>query len=112
MVDLGLKPPPKMGPHEFVPSSQPVPIGHSFEFGGATWRVTWCQRARVGWLLMIVPMPVGSEDWYATPAGRKQGEKEFRRALKDGTLQVNPDGLDVKQPDPKLLAELTDRAKQ
>jgi hypothetical protein len=50
-------------------------------------------------------------DWYATPDGRRQGQREFERALKNGTLQVS-NGLDVPPTDPKVLFELLKRAKE
>ncbi len=49
-------------------------------------------------------------DWYATPAGRRQTQREFERAIKDGTLMINPKGLNVPRTDPKLLAESLARA--
>lgn len=51
-------------------------------------------------------------DWYATPAGRRQTQREFERAIKDGTLMVNPKGLSIPRTDPKVLAELLARAKE
>ena len=51
-------------------------------------------------------------DWYATPAGRRQGRREFERAMKNGTLIVNPKELNIPPTDPKLLAELLARAKE
>ena len=49
--------------------------------------------------------------WYATPAGRRQTQREFERAIKDGTLIVNPKGLNIPRTDPKILAELLAHAK-
>ena len=51
-------------------------------------------------------------DWYATPEGRRQTQREFERAMKDGTLVVNPKGLNIPRTDPKVLAELLARAKE
>ena len=51
-------------------------------------------------------------DWYATPAGRRQTQREFERAIKDGTLVANPGGLNIPQTDPRILAELLARAKE
>jgi len=51
-------------------------------------------------------------DWYATPAGRRYTQREFERAVKDGTLMVNPQGLNLPQTDPALLGELLARAKE
>jgi ABC-type branched-subunit amino acid transport system substrate-binding protein len=51
-------------------------------------------------------------DWYATAAGRRQTQREFERAIKAGTLIVNPKGLNIPRTDPKILAELLARAKE
>jgi hypothetical protein len=51
-------------------------------------------------------------DWYATPAGRRQTQREFERAIKDGKLVLNPKGLSIPQTDPRLLNELLARAKE
>jgi hypothetical protein len=51
-------------------------------------------------------------DWYATPEGRRQTQREFERAMKDGTLMVNPKGLNIPRTDPNVLAELLARAKE
>jgi hypothetical protein len=51
-------------------------------------------------------------DWYATPAGRRQTEREFERAIKQGTLMVNPKGLNIPRTDPNLLAKLLASAKE
>ncbi|MCL6547187.1 MAG: hypothetical protein K6T61_18410 [Bryobacteraceae bacterium] len=54
---------------------------------------------------------VGAEAaWYATPEGRRQTQREFERALKEGTLLRSP-GSPVPQTDAKVLAELLERAK-
>ena len=50
-------------------------------------------------------------DWYATPEGRKQTEREFARALRSGTLS-QPAGLKLAKTDPKLLDQLMSHAKQ
>ena len=50
-------------------------------------------------------------DWYATPAGRRETEREFARALRKGTLS-HSEGLRIKKTDPKILEELMERAKQ
>jgi hypothetical protein len=50
-------------------------------------------------------------DWYATPAGRRQGIREFERAIKNGTLVVSGPS-NIPRTDPKLLAELLARAKE
>jgi hypothetical protein len=49
--------------------------------------------------------------WYATPGGRRQTQREFERALKDGTVIVS-DGSNIPRTDPKILAELVARAKE
>jgi hypothetical protein len=51
-------------------------------------------------------------DWYATLAGRRQTQREFVRALRDGTLMVNPKGLKIPRTDTIMLAELLARAKE
>jgi hypothetical protein len=50
-------------------------------------------------------------DWYATPEGRRQTEREFSRALRAGTLSRSS-GLSAAKTDPKTLAQLMDRAKE
>jgi hypothetical protein len=49
--------------------------------------------------------------WYTTPAGRRRTQREFERALRNGTL-IRSAGAKIPAPDPKLLAELMERAKQ
>ena len=48
--------------------------------------------------------------WYATPEGRRQTQREFESALKNGTL-VRSSGATIRRTDPKLLAELLAKAK-
>jgi hypothetical protein len=50
-------------------------------------------------------------DWYATPQGRRQTEREFARALKDGTL-LRAAGSNIAKTDPKVLEQLMDAAKR
>ena len=50
-------------------------------------------------------------DWYATPEGRRQTEREFTRALRAGTLSRSS-GLNVAKTDPKLLEQLMEQAKK
>lgn len=50
-------------------------------------------------------------DWYATPQGRRQTEREFARALKDGTL-IRSGGAKVAKSDPKVLQRLMEQAKE
>jgi len=49
--------------------------------------------------------------WYATPQGRRQTEREFSRALKDGTL-FRSTGLNIGKTDPKVLQRLMRQAKR
>lgn len=53
----------------------------------------------------------GEADWYATPEGRRQTQREFARALKDGTL-VRSAGSRIAKSDPRLLARLMEQAKR
>lgn len=48
--------------------------------------------------------------WYTTPEGRRQTQREFERALKQGTLLRSP-GSAVPLTDAKVLAELVEKAK-
>jgi histidinol phosphatase-like enzyme len=50
-------------------------------------------------------------EWYATPQGRRQTQREFARALKDGTLIRSP-GSKIAKTDPKVLEQLMEQAKQ
>ena len=50
-------------------------------------------------------------DWYTTPKGREQTQREFARALRAGTLVRSP-GLKVVRTDPKLLERLMEQAKE
>jgi hypothetical protein len=50
-------------------------------------------------------------DWYATPKGRRQTEREFARALKDGNL-IRSAGSKVLKTDPNVLLQLMEQAKQ
>ena len=50
-------------------------------------------------------------DWYATPQGRKQTQREFTRALRTGTLSRSA-GLKVAKTDPKMLERLMQQAKE
>jgi histidinol phosphatase-like enzyme len=50
-------------------------------------------------------------DWYATPQGRRQTQREFARALKDGTL-VRSTGSKIAKTDPKVLERLMEQAKR
>lgn len=48
--------------------------------------------------------------WYASPAGRRQTQREFERALKDGTLHRST-GANIPRTDPRELAALVEQAK-
>jgi hypothetical protein len=50
-------------------------------------------------------------NWYATPQGRQQTQREFARALRDGTL-MGSTGSKIAQTDPKLLERLMEQAKR
>ena len=49
-------------------------------------------------------------DWYATPQGRRQTQREFARALRAGPTR--PAGLKVTKTDPKVLEQLMEQAKE
>jgi hypothetical protein len=49
--------------------------------------------------------------WYATPQGRRQTQREFARALKDGTL-IHSAGSKIAKTDPKVLERLMEQARQ
>jgi len=50
-------------------------------------------------------------DWYATPQGRRQTQREFARALKDGTL-IRSTGSKIAKSAPKVLERLMEEAKR
>jgi hypothetical protein len=50
-------------------------------------------------------------DWYATPQGRLQTQREFARALKNGTL-IGSSGSRIARSDRKVLEQLMDEAKR
>ena len=50
-------------------------------------------------------------DWYATPDGRRQTQREFVRALRTGTLDRS-DGLVAAKTDPRLIDKLMEKAKE
>jgi beta-lactamase class A len=50
-------------------------------------------------------------DWYSTPEGRRQTQREFVRALRAGTLSRSF-GLKVAKTDPKALKQLMEQAKE
>jgi hypothetical protein len=49
-------------------------------------------------------------EWYTTPEGRRQTQREFERALKRGNLLRSP-GSPIQQTEAKVLAELLEKAK-
>lgn len=49
--------------------------------------------------------------WYASSEGRRQTQREFERALRQGTLVSSP-GLSIPQTDPKILASLVSKAEE
>jgi hypothetical protein len=50
-------------------------------------------------------------DWYASPEGRRQTQREFDRAVRAGTLSSST-GLKVAKTDPKVLHRLMEQAKE
>ena len=58
-----------------------------------------------------IKSPAEEADWYTTPEGRRQTEREFARALRNGTL-VRSTGVKVTKTDRKLLEQLIERAKE
>lgn len=49
-------------------------------------------------------------DWYASPEGRRQTQREFERALRTGTL-IHSSGSRIPRTDSNVLAELLAQAK-
>jgi hypothetical protein len=49
-------------------------------------------------------------DWYANPEGRRQTQREFERALKDGSL-IRSSGSGIPQTNPEVLRTLLEQAK-
>lgn len=50
-------------------------------------------------------------DWYATPQGRRQTQREFARALKDRNM-IRSAGSKVLKTDSRVLHQLMEQAKQ
>ena len=50
-------------------------------------------------------------DWYATPEGRRQTQREFARALRAGTLSRSA-GVKAAKTDPRVLERLVERARE
>jgi predicted DNA binding CopG/RHH family protein len=53
----------------------------------------------------------GEADWYATPQGRRQTQREIARALKNGTL-IRSTGSKIAKSDQNLLEQLMEEAKR
>jgi predicted DNA binding CopG/RHH family protein len=53
----------------------------------------------------------GEAGWYATPKGRRQTQREFARALKEGTL-IRSAGSKIAKSDLKLLVQLMEQARR
>ena len=53
----------------------------------------------------------GEADWYATPEGRRQTQREFARALRAATLSTSG-GLKVAKTDPRILEQLMEQARE
>ena len=53
----------------------------------------------------------GEADWYATPEGRRQTQREFARALKEGTL-IRSTGSKIVKSDPGVLEQLMEQARR
>src|SRR6266478_4943586 len=58
-----------------------------------------------------VKAKVEEADWYATPQGRQQTQREFARALKNGTL-IGSTGSKIAKSDPNVLEQLMEEAKR
>lgn len=50
-------------------------------------------------------------DWYATPEGRRQTQREFARGLRSGTIARSA-GLKAAKTDPRILERLMEQAKE
>jgi hypothetical protein len=53
----------------------------------------------------------GEADWYASPQGRLQTQREFARAFKEGTL-IRSTGSKIARSDPRVLEQLMEEAKR
>jgi len=53
----------------------------------------------------------GEADWYATPKGRLETQREFVRALKEVTL-IRSVGSKIARSDPKMLEQLVEAARR
>jgi hypothetical protein len=50
-------------------------------------------------------------DWYASPAGRRQTQREFERALRNGTLIRSSSGSRIPRTNPDVFETLLKQAK-
>ncbi len=57
-----------------------------------------------------IPKPKAESDWYTTPQGRRQTQRECARALRTGTL-VRSAGLKVAKTNRAVLEQLMQQAK-
>ena len=55
--------------------------------------------------------PNEEADWYASPEGRRQTQRQFARALRAGILSRSA-GLRVTKTDPRVLRQLMELAKE
>jgi len=55
--------------------------------------------------------PISKAAWYATPEGRRFTQREFERALRNGTLRRSP-GSKAKTTDRATLEALVQQAKE
>jgi hypothetical protein len=53
----------------------------------------------------------GEAEWYTTPQGRRQTQREFARALKKGTL-IRSAGSKIAKSDPRVLEQLMEEARR
>jgi hypothetical protein len=58
----------------------------------------------------IYKKPKNPPDWYASPEGRRQTQREFERALKNGTLR-HSSGTTIPRTSPAVLESLPEQAK-
>ena len=61
----------------------------------------------------VVKFKANAEEatWYATPQGRLQTQREFARALKEGTL-IRSAGSKIARSDPGVLEQLMEEARR
>jgi hypothetical protein len=61
--------------------------------------------------VMKLKANAGEAGWYATPEGRRRTQREFARALKEGTL-IRSAGSKIAKSDLKLLVQLMEQARR